>query len=206
VLTSTSEVYGSAQHVPMDERHPVRCQSPYAATKAAADQLALSYHASFGVPVVLARPFNTYGPRQSDRALIPSVIAQLQAGERVTLGNLHPTRDFTFVDDVVRGFVAIAGADALLGEVAHIGGGSERSVADIVQTIARLMQRNVVIDTHDDRRRPTASEVDRLVCDATKLRTATGWRPEVDFETGLARAIAWMDARREHFRPGEYRV
>ena len=206
VLTSTSEVYGTAQHVPMDETHPVRCQSPYAATKAAADQLALSYHKAFGVPVVLARPFNAFGPRQSDRALIPSVIAQLHAGDRVRLGNLHPTRDFTFVDDVVRGFVAIAAADDLIGEAVHIGSGSERSVGELVQLIARLMERTAVVEARDERRRPVASEVERLVCDASRLCAATGWAPEVDFETGLRRTIAWMDARRDHFRPGEYRT
>lgn len=206
VLTSTSEVYGTARHVPMDETHPVRCQSPYAATKAAADQLALSYHRSFGVPVVLVRPFNAYGPRQSDRALIPSVIAQLQAGERIRLGSLHPTRDFTFVDDLVRAFVAIAAEDALVGEAVHVGSGSERSVGEVAQMIARLMDRDVVIDTQGERRRPAASEVERLVCDPSKLCASTGWSPEVDFETGLRRTIAWMDERREHFRPGEYRT
>lgn len=206
VLTSTSEVYGSAQRVPMDETHPVRCQSPYAATKAAADQLALSYQRSFGVPVVLARPFNAYGPRQSDRALIPSVIAQLYAGERIALGNLHPTRDFTFVEDVVRAFVAIAAEDALVGEAVHVGSGSERSVGEVVQLIARLMGREAVIDVQGERRRPASSEVDRLVCDPSKLCAATGWAPEVDFETGLGRTIAWIDERRHHFRPGEYRT
>jgi len=206
VLTSTSEVYGTARRVPMDETHPVRCQSPYAATKAAADQLALAYHGAFGVPVVLARPFNAYGPRQSDRALVPTVIAQLHAGERVRLGNLHPTRDFTFVDDVVRAFVAIAGADALVGEAVHVGSGSEHSVGEVVRTIARLMGRTVVVEAEPERRRPATSEVERLVCDASKLRAATGWRPEVGFEDGLERTITWMDARRGHFRPREYRT
>lgn len=206
VLTSTSEVYGTALRAPMDEAHQVRCQSPYAATKAAADQLALSYHRSFGVPVVIARPFNAYGPRQSDRALIPSVIAQLQAGERVALGNLHPTRDFTFATDVVRGFVAIAQADALVGEVVHIGSGTERSVGEVVERIALLMGRTAVVDERDERRRPATSEVERLCCDASKLRAATGWTPEVDFEIGLRRTITWMDSRRGSFRPGEYRT
>lgn len=206
VLTSTSEVYGSALHAPMDESHPVRSQSPYAATKAAADQLGLSYHDAFGVPVAIARPFNAYGPRQSDRALIPAVIAQLHEGERVRLGNLHPTRDFTFVDDVVRGFAAIAACDALVGEAVHVGSGTEHAVGDVVRTIARLMGRNVVVDVDDERRRPATSEVDRLLCDASKLRAATGWCPEVDFETGLRRTIDWMDARRAHFRPREYRT
>jgi len=206
VVTSTSEVYGSARHVPMDETHPVRSRSPYAATKAAADQLALSYHHAFGLPIVIARPFNAYGPRQSDRALIPAVVAQLQAGERVRLGNLTPTRDFTFVDDLVRGFVAIAGADALVGEAVHVGSGREHAVGDVVQTIARLMGREVVVETQPERERPAASEVDRLVSDSSRLRGATGWQPEVDFEEGLRRTIAWMDARRAHFRPGEYRT
>ena len=206
VLTSTSEVYGSAQYAPMDEAHPVRSQSPYAATKAAADQLALSWHASFGVPVVIARPFNAYGPRQSDRALIPTVIAQLLAGDRLRLGNLHPTRDFTFVDDVVRGFAAIAAADALVGEAVHIGSGVERSVGEIVQLIARLMGKDAQIEAQDERRRPVGSEVDRLLCDSSQLCAATGWVPEVDFESGLRRTIDWMDERRAHFRPHEYRT
>ncbi len=184
----------------------MRSQSPYAATKAAADQLGLSYHAAFGVPVVIARPFNAYGPRQSDRALIPSVIAQLQAGDRLRLGNLHPTRDFTFVDDVVRGFVAIAGADALVGEAVHIGSGVERAVGEVVQLIARLMGRSAEIDAQDERRRPVGSEVERLLCDSSQLCAATGWVPEVDFETGLGRTIAWMDERRALFRPDEYRT
>lgn len=206
VLTSTSEVYGSARQVPMDETHPVRSQSPYAATKAAADQLALSYHHAFGVPVVIARPFNAYGPRQSDRALIPTVIAQLQAGQRVRLGSLTPTRDFTFVDDLVRGFVAIAGADALVGEWVNVGSGHEHAVGDVVQTVARLMGRSAVVESQPERQRPAASEVGRLLCDAAKLRAATGWQPEVAFEDGLRRTIEWMDARRTHFRPGEYRT
>lgn len=206
ILTSTSEVYGSAQYAPMDEAHPVRSQSPYAATKAAADQLALSYHASFGVPVVIARPFNAYGPRQSDRALIPTVVAQLQAGAHVRLGNLQPTRDFTFVEDVVRGFAAIAAADALVGEAVHVGSGVERSVGEVVQLIARLMGKHAEIEARDERRRPVGSEVERLLCDSSQLCAATGWVPEVDFESGLRRTIDWMAARRGHFRPDEYRT
>ncbi len=206
VLTSTSEVYGTARRVPMDETHPVRSQSPYAATKAAADQLAFGYHASFEIPVVIVRPFNAYGPRQSDRAIIPSVVAQLQAGDRVRVGNLHPTRDFSFVEDVVRGFVAIAEADALVGEVVHVGSGVEHSVDELVRMAARLMGRSAVVEVEEERLRPVASEVGRLLCDATRLREATGWSPRVDFETGLARTIEWMEARRDRFRPGEYRT
>jgi dTDP-glucose 4,6-dehydratase len=206
VLTSTSEVYGTARYTPMDEAHPVRAQSPYAATKAAADQLGLSYHSAFGMPVVIARPFNTYGPRQSDRALIPTIVAQLLAGDRVRLGSLHPTRDFTFVDDVVRGFVAVATADDLVGEAVHIGSGSEISVGDVATMIAGLMGKRPIVDAHDARRRPEASEVERLVCECSTLRARTGWLPEVDFETGLRRTIEWMESRLHYYRPSEYAI
>lgn len=206
VVTSTSEVYGTARRAPMDETHPLHAQSPYAATKTAADQLALAYHAAFGLPVVVARPFNAYGPRQSDRAIVPTVIAQLLDGDRLALGSLHPTRDFTFVDDLVRGFVAIAGADELLGQAVHVGSGVERSVGEVVDAIARLVGRSPVVETQEERIRPAASEVERLLCDASRLRAATGWVPEVDFEAGLRRTIDWMAERRERFRPGEYRT
>jgi NAD dependent epimerase/dehydratase len=206
VLTSTSEVYGTARYCPMDEAHPVRAQSPYAATKTAADQLAASYHNAFCVPAVIARPFNTFGPRQSDRALIPTIIAQLFAGERVQLGSLHPTRDFTYVDDVVRGFVAVASAEDLVGDVVHIGTGSEISVGDVACRIAELMGKSLTVDAHEERQRPEASEVERLVSESSKLRARTNWSPEVDFETGLRRTIAWMESRLHHYRPSEYAI
>jgi dTDP-glucose 4,6-dehydratase len=206
LLTSTSEVYGTARYCPMDEAHPVHAQSPYAATKAAADHLATSYHCAFGLPVVVARPFNTFGPRQSDRALIPAIVSQLFAGERLRLGSLYPTRDFTYVEDVVRGFEAIAGAEDLVGETVHIGSGSEISVGDLAALIAKLMGRELRLETAEERFRPAASEVERLVCDSTKLRSRTAWRPERGFEDGLAETIAWIEPRLHLFRPAEYAI
>jgi NAD dependent epimerase/dehydratase len=206
VVTSTSEVYGTARYTPMDELHPIRAQSPYAATKSAADQLAISFNCAFEIPVVVARPFNTFGPRQSSRALIPTVISQLFAGDHVRLGSLHPTRDFTFVDDVVRGFVAIAESELLLGEAVHIGSGSEIAVGELAATIARLMGKPFEIDVGPDRVRPAASEVERLVCDSSKLRSRTDWSPEIDLEDGLRATIAWMEPRLDRFRAAEYSI
>jgi NAD dependent epimerase/dehydratase len=206
VVTSTSEVYGTAQLCPMNETHPLSCQSPYAATKAGADQLALSYHRSFGVPVAIARPFNVFGPRQSDRALIPTIATQLLAGGPVRLGNTSPTRDFTYVEDTVRAMAAIAGTDALVGEVANVGGGSEISVEAMAQRIGAVSGRNVSILADDVRLRPSGSEVQRLCCDSTKLRTLTGWSPQVPLDEGLRRTLAWLGARLAQFRVGEYRM
>lgn len=207
VTLSTSEVYGTARSFPMDETHPLSSQSPYAASKTAADQLALSYHRSFGVPVVLARPFNTYGPRQSARALIPAIVTQLLAGSgEVRLGNLSPTRDFTFVSDAVRGIAAAAQADSLVGEVVHVGSGEEISCGDLAARIAEAAGRPMRIVEDEKRNRPAASEVDRLVCDCTKLRARTGWHPEVPLEEGLKRTIAWIEQHLDHYRPAEYQV
>ncbi|MCW5980204.1 MAG: GDP-mannose 4,6-dehydratase [Bryobacteraceae bacterium] len=206
VLTSTSEVYGTARQCPMSESHPVNSQSPYAATKAAADQFASSYHRSFSVPVTIARPFNTYGPRQSERALIPAVIAQaLSPAAAVRIGNAHPTRDFTFVEDVVRGFLAVA-SGGFTGEAVHIGSGVETSVSHLVSLVARLTGAGVKVVGDDERRRPESSEVDRLLCDSGKLRARTGWAPRIGLEEGLRRTIAWMRPRLAELRPEEYRV
>jgi dTDP-glucose 4,6-dehydratase len=206
VVTSTSEVYGTAQRVPMDESHPVCCQSPYAASKAGADELALSFHRSFGVPVAVARPFNVYGPRQSDRAIVPTIATQLLAGGPVRLGNATPVRDLTWVGDTVRAFAAIAEADALVGEVANVGSGTETGFGALAELLGGLAGRVVRIVADPARVRPAASEVDRLCCDSAKLRSLTGWRPEVPLEDGLARTLAWIAPRLAGFRVGEYRV
>jgi dTDP-glucose 4,6-dehydratase len=206
IVTSTSEVYGTAQVCPIDETHPLHCQSPYAATKAGADQLALSYHRSFGVPVAVARPFNAFGPRQSDRALIPTIATQLLAGGPVRLGNTSPTRDFTYVEDIARAMVAIAGADALVGEVTNIGTGGEISVGALAQRIGDVSGRTVSILADDTRRRPPGSEVERLCCDSAKLRRLTGWSPTVPLDEGLRRTLAWIGPRLAQFRVGEYRI
>jgi UDP-glucose 4-epimerase len=195
VVTSTSEVYGTARSVPISEAHPLQGQSPYSASKIGADKLAESYNLSFELPVVTLRPFNTFGPRQSARAVIPTIITQLAAGnERVNLGNLTPTRDFTFVRDTVEAFVAVgnAPADAVVGRVLNAGTGVEISIGDLAETIARLMDRPIALHQEDERFRPDASEVMRLVCDASALRAATGWSPAWTLEDGLRQSIAWF--------------
>jgi len=207
LVTSTSETYGSAQYVPMDERHPVVGQSPYSATKIAADQLAISYHRAFGLPVKLVRPFNTYGPRQSVRAIIPTVIAQLLAGtDVVRLGSLHPTRDLTYVDDTVRAFDAIYRTPALVGQVTNVGMGAEISMGELVATIGRLMGREASVAVDPERIRPVDSEVDRLCCDNTTLLTHTDWRPAYTLETGLAATIRAFRERPPAADPAHYAV
>ncbi len=197
VHTSTSEVYGTAVKVPITEDHPLRAQSPYAATKIAADQLALSYHLSFGLPVTVVRPFNTYGPRQSTRAFIPTIITQLAKGNAtVAAGSLHPTRDFTFVGDAARGFIAAATSDRTAGEVIHLSSNFEISMKDTAELIARLMGKKLAVRTEEERVRPGASEVERLWGDNRKAADLTGWTPRLGgregFECGLKETIAWF--------------
>jgi NAD dependent epimerase/dehydratase len=195
VHTSTSEVYGTAVRVPIDEDHPLQAQSPYSATKVAADKLAESYHASFDVPVVTLRPFNTYGPRQSARAVIPTIISQLAAGrEEVSLGALEPTRDLLYVADTARAFIAAASAPLadVAGGVLNAGTGDEISIGDLAALIARLMDRPLRIASASERLRPEASEVMRLVADASRLRELTGWAPAWTLEQGLAKTIDWL--------------
>jgi len=197
VHTSTSEVYGTALHVPIDEQHPLQGQSPYSATKIGADQLALSFHRSFATSVSIIRPFNTYGPRQSARAVIPTIITQIANGARkIKLGALSPTRDFNFVMDTVRGFVAIAESDQALGEVINIGSSFEISIGDTAQMITDLMQTKIDILTDEQRLRPDKSEVERLYADNGKAQQLTGWTPEFSghdgFRRGLEKTIAWF--------------
>ncbi len=193
VHTSTSEVYGTARRVPIDESHPLTPQSPYSATKIGADAVALSCFYAFDLPVVVARPFNVYGPRQSARAVIPSIIAQLAAGaHQVQLGDLTTTRDFTFVEDTCRGFLAIGTMTGGAGEVFHIGSNSEISVGDLLTRIARTMGVEATAVLDPQRLRPSASEVLRLWCDNRKLAAATGFLPQVSLADGLARTVAWF--------------
>lgn len=195
VHTSTSEVYGTARSVPIDESHPLQAQSPYSASKIGADKLAESYHLSFEVPVVTLRPFNTYGPRQSARAVIATVISQMAAGERVVrLGAVDPTRDFTYVTDTAAAFVAVgdAGADRVVGRVLNAGTGREISIGELVRTIGQLMDTSVEVQQERERLRPTGSEVLRLVSDSSSLRELTGWRPRRTLEEGLHATIAWF--------------
>jgi NAD dependent epimerase/dehydratase len=209
VHTSTSETYGTARTVPISESHPLQAQSPYAASKIAADKLVESYHLSFGVPVVTLRPFNTFGPRQSTRAVIPQIITQLATGARqLKLGALDPTRDFSYVTDTVRAFIDLgeAPASAVLGEVFNCGPGDDIAIGKLAEEIATLMgaQANIVEDAQ--RLRPKGSEVMRLVCDATKLRERTGWRPRLTRQEGLRRTIDWFGdpANLARFKTGEY--
>jgi NAD dependent epimerase/dehydratase len=193
IHTSTSEVYGSAQYVPINEHHPLAPQSPYSASKIGADAIALSFYYSFNLPVVVARPFNTYGPRQSARAIIPTLVSQMasQAAE-IRVGDLGPTRDFTFVKDTCQGFLAIASREGGLGEVYQIGTNREISVGDLFHLIAELMGSKAVPVIDSERMRPEKSEVRRLWCDNTKLREATGFEPKTPLRDGLIATIDWF--------------
>jgi len=213
VHTSTSEVYGTARFVPITEQHPLQGQSPYSASKIAADQMAAAFHNSFGVPVAIARPFNTYGPRQSARAVIPTVISQIASGTReLRLGALHPTRDFNYVSDTVRGFIAVAEADKAVGEVINIGSSFEISIGDLVRLIAELMGQRVDIRTDAERLRPENSEVERLLADNAKARSLLGWTPAYagveGLRRGLAETIRWFSDERNlrRYRPGAYSI
>jgi dTDP-glucose 4,6-dehydratase len=197
VVTSTSEVYGTARSIPMTEDHPLQAQSPYSATKIGADHVALSYYRSFDVPVVVLRPFNTYGPRQSARAVIPTIVAQLLSGERrLKLGSLHPTRDFSFVADIVRGFARAAVADGVLGEVINIGSGFEISIGDTAALIADVLGVKAGIDTHRERVRPPHSEVERLWAGIAKAEKILRWQPlyggRDGFKRGLEETVSWF--------------
>lgn len=213
VCTSTSEVYGTAKFVPISEDHPLNAQSPYAATKIAADQLALSFHHSFGTPVLVLRPFNTYGPRQSARAVIPTVISQISSGERtLRLGALEPTRDFTYVADTARGFIQAAACDEAVGRVTNIGSGFEISIADTVALIAEVMGFEIEIVSDPQRVRPEGSEVQRLLAGVEAAERLFDWRPEhrgrAGFERGLAKTIAWFSDPRNlaSYKPHRYNV
>jgi UDP-glucose 4-epimerase len=194
IHTSSSEVYGSAVDVPMNESHPLQAQSPYAASKIAADKFVESYHLSFGLPVTTLRPFNSYGPRQSARALIPSVMSQVAAGRRqVRVGSLAPRRDFTFVDDIVAAYISVLEADSdVIGEVLNIGSGREISVEELVILIAELMGRDVEAVVDPRRVRPARSDVMRLMCDFSKAKALTSWKPAFTLDEGLALTGAWF--------------
>jgi len=209
VHVSTSEVYGTAQYVPIDERHPLNPQSPYSATKVGADAIVRSFFCSFGLPAVTARPFNVYGPRQSARAVIPTIIAQIAAGQAIVqLGDTRTTRDFTFVADTCRGLAALAEMTGGLGEVFHVGSNFEISIGDLFQTIAGLMNSNARVEFAAERQRPENSEVLRLWCENRKLREATGFEPEVLLADGLAVTIDWFrkPENLRRYKPALYNV
>jgi nucleoside-diphosphate-sugar epimerase len=191
--TSTSEVYGTAQYTPIDEKHPFQGQSPYSATKIGADRLAESFYRSFNTPVVIVRPFNTYGPRQSARAVIPTIITQLLLGEKsLKLGSLSPTRDFNYVSDTVAGFIALAEADAAIGKEVNIATGQEHTVGDVARYLIAQLNPDARIITEEQRQRPEASEVFQLLGDSSLLRSLTTWRPAHTLETGLQASVAWF--------------
>ncbi len=193
LVTSTSETYGTAQYVPIDEKHPLVGQSPYSASKISADQLAISYCKSFELPVKIVRPFNTYGPRQSARAIIPTIISQLLNGKtEIELGSLSPTRDLTFVTDTCTGFEEIYKSDSLFGEVTNIGTNAEISIGDLAKLIANIMDIELSIKSTNERIRPENSEVGKLVCDNSKLIKHTNWEPNYTLEQGTAEVIEWM--------------
>ena len=205
VHVSTSEVYGSAQQVPISESHPLVGQSPYAATKIAADKLAESFHLSFGLPVVIARPFNTYGPRQTARAVIPTIAAQLLAGRpRLELGALNPTRDFNYVTDTAAGMLALALSDPAIGRVVNIGSGQEWSIGRTVELLCEVTGKTVEVVSDQSRMRPEKSEVTRLVADNTLITRLSDWRPKVSFVDGLARTVEWMKGNLRYFDPHGY--
>ncbi len=208
IHVSTSEVYGTAVSVPMSETHPLSAQSPYAASKIAADQLALSFHRSYDIPVVIARPFNTYGPRQSTRAVIPTIITQALAGGNVTLGATTPRRDFTFVADTVSALIAAAECDKAVGEVVHFGSGIDISIGELAQKILQMTGSEGTVSSDSRRVRPPESEVDRLLCDSRKAAELFKWKPEVDLNSGIRQTIDWFaePSNRIRYRADEYTI
>ena len=193
VVTSTSEVYGTARYVPIDEGHPLQGQSPYSASKIGADKMAESFYRSFDTPVVTVRPFNTYGPRQSARAIIPTIATQLLSGKtRIELGALTPTRDLTYVTDTAAGFIALGSCDEAVGREVNLGNGREIAVGDLAALIAEVVGTDVEIASADERLRPQKSEVERLLADTTLVRSLTGWEPRVPLRDGIARVVEWF--------------
>jgi NAD dependent epimerase/dehydratase len=207
VQTSTSEVYGTARYVPIDESHPLQPQSPYSASKIGADMLALSFWHAFELPVAVVRPFNTYGPRQSTRAVIPTILSQLYAGaEQLHLGATSPTRDFNFVEDTAAGFMAIAAADRTIGEVTNVGSGREISVGDLVALLMQITGHEAEVVTDESRLRPSGSEVERLLCDNSRALELAGWKPEVSLEDGLRITAGWVKNHLDALRTRTYHV
>lgn len=204
IHTSTSEVYGTARYVPIDESHPLQAQSPYSASKISADKLAEAFHLSFDLPVVTVRPFNTFGPRQSTRAVIPTIIAQCLSGGPVHLGNLHPTRDLNYVTNIVDGFVQAASVSEAVGHTINLGSGREISIGELAELIFRLIGEPVKIERDKRRLRPDNSEVERLLADNTLARTLLGWESTVSLEEGLKYTIEWMREHLDAYRPGVY--
>jgi NAD dependent epimerase/dehydratase len=207
VHTSTSEVYATALRVPIDEDHPLQPQSPYSASKIGGDMMALSFHHAFELPVTVVRPFNTYGPRQSTRAVIPTILSQLHAGvEEIKLGTTTPTRDFNYVTDTAAGFLAVADSDRAIGHVVNVGSGREISIGDLVELLKSITGSSARIVTDEARIRPGGSEVERLLCDNARAREWAGWTPEVTLEEGLRRTSDWVKDHLAELETGRYSV
>jgi dTDP-glucose 4,6-dehydratase len=206
IHTSTSEVYGTAQYTPIDESHPLQGQSPYSASKIGADQIAESFHRAFDLPVATLRPFNTYGPRQSARAVIPTIISQALVRDEIRVGSLHPMRDFTFVGDTVEGFIKIAEAEQVLGEVINLGTGMMVGVGELIQLVGKLIGKQLHPVSESDRQRPEKSEVLKLQSDNRKAHELIDWVPQISLEEGLRRTIAWVTEHPSLFQPDQYTV
>jgi len=206
VHTSSSEVYGTAQVAPITEQHPLQAQSPYAASKIAADQLAQSFHLSYGIPLVTLRPFNTYGPRQSARAIIPTIITQALTQKKVYLGSMHPTRDFLYVEDTVDAFLRVGSVEGIEGKTYHVGSGAEISIGEIADRIIKIIGGDIPVIFDATRIRPTASEVNRLICDSTRAQNELGWTPRTSLDEGLAATVDWIGRNLGEYRPNVYNV
>jgi len=206
IQTSTSEVYGTARYVPIDEAHPLHGQSPYSASKIGADKIAEALNLSYGLPVATIRPFNTYGPRQSARAVIPTIITQALTRPQVKLGSLHPTRDLNFVMDTVEAFVRAAESPDAVGKVINVGTGKEISIGDLARTILEVIGKDISIESDDQRIRPNDSEVERLCADNTRAQEILSWLPKYTLRQGLQETIEWIEKNLEHYRPGTYAI
>jgi len=206
VHTSTSEVYGTAKYVPIDEEHPLQGQSPYSASKISADKIAESFYLSYGLPVSIIRPFNTYGPRQSARAIIPSIISQILENGEVILGSTNPTRDFTYISDTVKGFLMVAESPKSIGNVINIGSGKEISIGDLTARIMSILGKNVKISIDENRIRPSKSEVGRLCANNEKAKHLLGWQPQVNLEEGLRSTCEWISNNLKLYKSGIYNI
>jgi len=206
IHTSTSEVYGTAHYTPMDEKHPLQGQSPYSASKIGADMIAESFYRSFNLPVTTVRPFNTYGPRQSARAIIPTLILQMLKGTTIRIGSLHPIRDFTYVSDTVEGFIRAAETDGINGKVINLGSNRGISIGDLISTLTKLLGQEVTIECEEDRVRPPHSEVNQLICDNQRAQQLIGWQPMVHLEEGLTKTIEWFKKTKQAYKSDVYNM
>ncbi len=206
IHASTSEVYGTALETPIPESHPLQGQSPYSASKIGADKLAEAFQRSYDLPVATIRPFNAYGPGQSARAVIPAIITQALTGDRIYLGSTHPTRDLTYVDDTIEGFLAVAGSDEAVGRVINVGTGREIAIGDLAAKIIEIVGRDVKVVTDEERVRPPRSEVQQLVADSTKAESLLGWKPAISLEDGLKRTVDWIGEHLDMYKTVVYNV